>query len=124
MQKLKEKDISHEFMYKMILSGVLEQYYEIPRENSWMIAAAEANLPIVVPGWEDSTMGNIFASYCIKGELKATTMKSGIEYMTYLADWYTKNSGGKGGILPDRWRYRRRFPYLCSTNVISGYGNA
>jgi deoxyhypusine synthase len=56
-------------MYKMILSGVLEQYYEIPR-NSWMIAAAEKNLPIVVPGWEDSTMGNIFASYCIKGELK------------------------------------------------------
>ncbi len=36
-------------MYKMILSGVLEQYYEIPRENSWMIAAAEKNLPIVVP---------------------------------------------------------------------------
>jgi deoxyhypusine synthase len=25
----------------MILSGVLEQYYEIPKENSWMIAAAE-----------------------------------------------------------------------------------
>jgi len=91
-----ERYFPHEYMYKMILSGVLEQYYEIPRENSWMIAAAEANLPIVVPGWEDSTMGNIFASYCIKGELKATTMKSGIEYMTYLADWYTKNSAGKG----------------------------
>jgi hypothetical protein len=83
-------------MYKMILSGVLEQYYEIPRENSWMIAAAEKNLPIVVPGWEDSTMGNIFASYCIKGDLKFSTMKSGIEYMAYLADWYTKNSDGKG----------------------------
>ncbi|MFW5821633.1 MAG: deoxyhypusine synthase family protein, partial [Bacteroidota bacterium] len=60
--------------------------------DSWMIAAAEKNLPIVVPGWEDSTMGNIFASYCIKDELKPGTMKSGIEYMMWLADWYTGNT--------------------------------
>lgn len=86
----------HEYMYQMILSGVLEQYYEIDPKNSWMIAAAEKNIPIVVPGWEDSTMGNIFASYVIKNEIKASTMKSGIEYMVWLADWYRKNSGGKG----------------------------
>ena len=64
-----ERYFPHEYMYKMLLSGVLEQYYEIDPKNSWMLAAAEKNLPIVVPGWEDSTMGNIFASYCIKGEL-------------------------------------------------------
>ena len=86
----------HEFMYKILLSGELEQYYEIDPKNSWMLAAAEKNLPIVVPGWEDSTMGNIFASYVIKGEIKPTTMKSGIEYMAWLADWYVKNSAGKG----------------------------
>jgi deoxyhypusine synthase len=87
-----ERYFPHEFMYKMLLSGVLEEYYEIDLKDSWMYAAAEKNLPIVVPGWEDSTMGNIFASYVIKGELKASTMKSGIEYMAYLADWYSKNS--------------------------------
>ncbi len=87
-----ERYFPHEFMYKMLLSGVLEQYYEIDPKNSWMLAAAEKNLPIIVPGWEDSTMGNIFASYCIKGELKTSTMKSGIEYMAFLADWYTKNT--------------------------------
>ncbi len=87
-----ERLFPHEFMYRLLLSGVLEQYYEIDLKDSWMYAAAEANLPIVVPGWEDSTMGNIFASYVMKGELKATTMKSGIEYMTMLADWYTLNS--------------------------------
>ncbi len=87
-----ERYFPHEFMYKMLLSGVLEEYYEIDLKDSWMYAAAEKNLPIVVPGWEDSTMGNIFASYVIKGELKASTMKSGIEYMAYLADYYTKNS--------------------------------
>ncbi len=87
-----ERYFPHEFMYKLLLSGALEEYYEIDLKDSWLYAAAEKNLPIVVPGWEDSTMGNIFASYVMKGELKASTMKSGIEYMGYLADWYTKNS--------------------------------
>ncbi len=91
-----ERYLPHEYMYKMLLSGVLEQYYEIDPKDSWMLAAAEKNLPIVVPGWEDSTMGNIFASYCLKGELKPSTMKSGIEYMTWLADWYTENTQDNG----------------------------
>lgn len=91
-----ERYFPHEFMYKLIRAGVLEQYYEIDPKNSWMLAAAEKNLPIIVPGWEDSTMGNIFASYCLKGELKASTMKSGIEYMMWLADFYTETAGDKG----------------------------
>ncbi len=82
----------HEFMYQMLLSGVLEEYYEIDLADSWMYAAAQKNLPIVVPGWEDSTMGNIFTSYVIKEDIKASTMKSGIEYMASLAHWYTQNS--------------------------------
>ncbi|HAS35189.1 MAG TPA: deoxyhypusine synthase, partial [Flavobacteriales bacterium] len=91
-----ERLLPHEFMYRLLLSGVLEQYYEIDPKDSWLLAAAERNLPMVVPGWEDSTMGNIFASYCLKGELQPTTMKSGIEYMTYLAIWYIKNAGDDG----------------------------
>lgn len=87
-----ERLFPHEFMYRLLLSGVLEEHYEIDIRHSWMFAAAQANLPMVVPGWEDSTMGNIFASYVIKGELKASTMKSGIEYMTFMADWYKNNS--------------------------------
>ncbi len=91
-----ERLFPHEFMYRLLLSGVLEEHYEIDIQDSWMFAAAQANLPMVVPGWEDSTMGNIFASYVIKGELKASTMKSGIEYMTFLAEWYKNHS--KNGI--------------------------
>jgi deoxyhypusine synthase len=87
-----ERLFPHEFMYRLLLSGRLKEHYEIDPKNSWMLAAAEANMPIVVPGWEDSTMGNIFASYVMKGELKAQTMRTGIEYMTFLADWYVKNS--------------------------------
>lgn len=91
-----ERLFPHEYLFRLLNSGVMEQYYEIDPKNSWMLEAAKKNLPMVVPGWEDSTLGNIFASYCIKGELKASTMKSGIEYMTYLADWYTKNAEDKG----------------------------
>lgn len=91
-----ERYFPHEYMFKLLRSGVLEQYYEIDPKNSWMLAAAQKNIPIVVPGWEDSTMGNIFASYCVKNELTSTTMKSGIDYMVWLTDWYRKNSTGKG----------------------------
>lgn len=95
-QNKDERFFPHEFMYKLLLSGGLEQYYEIDPKNSWMLAAAEKNLPMVVPGWEDSTMGNIFASYCIKGELTPAVVRGGIEYMMMLTDWYRKNSDGKG----------------------------
>jgi deoxyhypusine synthase len=91
-----ERYFPHEYFYKVINSGVLKQYYEIDTKNSWMVAAAEKNIPIIVGGWEDSTLGNIFASYVIKNELKASTVKSGIEYMVFLSDWYRKNSSGKG----------------------------
>ena len=45
-----ERFFPHEFMYQMLNSGVLEQYYEIDPVNSWMLAAAAKNIPIVVPG--------------------------------------------------------------------------
>ena len=91
-----ERYFPHEFLYQVVRSGELEPYYEIDPKNSWILAAAEKNIPIIVPGWEDSTTGNIFTSYVIKGELKASTVKTGIEYMVYLTEWYRANSGGKG----------------------------
>lgn len=87
-----ERFFPHEYMFQMLLSGELEQYYQIDPKDSWVLAAAEKGIPLIVPGWEDSTMGNIFASYCIKGELKTSTVKSGIEYMTWLAHWYEENA--------------------------------
>jgi len=85
--------LPHEFMYKILLSGKLKQHYQIDPKNSWLLAAAEKNLPMVVPGWEDSTTGNIFAGHCIKGTIKNVhTVKSGIEYMINWAAWYRENS--------------------------------
>lgn len=91
-----ERYFPHEYMYQLLLSDRLKDEYEIDPADSWMLAAAEKNLPIVVPGWEDSTMGNIFASYCIKQELQPGIVKSGIEYMMWLADWYQHNATSPG----------------------------
>lgn len=88
--KAGESFFPHEFMYKLLKSGKLEQYYQIPVENSWLYAAMQKDLPIFVPGWEDSTMGNIFAAHVIEGDVKNVhTVRSGIEYMVELAQWYT-----------------------------------
>lgn len=82
----------HEFFYEIIRSGVLEKDYQIDPKNSWMLAACEKNIPIIVPGWEDSTCGNYFIAHCIEKMLEPHVVKTGIEYMMFLADWYQKNS--------------------------------
>ncbi len=83
----------HEFMYQVLQNGSLEEFYQIDLKDSWMYAAMEKNLPMVVPGWEDSTMGNMFAGHVITGDVENVhTVKTGIEYMTMLADWYTRNA--------------------------------
>ena len=83
----------HEFMYRLLLSGALEKRYQIDPANSWLLAAAQKNLPIIVPGWEDSTLGNIYASHVIRGDVKNVhTVRTGIEYMAWLADWYRKTA--------------------------------
>ena len=89
--KANQQFFPHEFMYKILLSGALEQYYQIDPKDSWLLAAAERNLPMIVPGWEDSTLGNIFAGHVISGDIKNVhTVRTGIEYMMMLADWYQK----------------------------------
>ena len=92
-----ERYFPHEFFYRILRSGVLKQYHQIDPKDSWMVAACEKNIPIIVPGWEDATLGNIFAAHCMKGDIKNVhTVRTGIEYMMFLADWYRKNSGGAG----------------------------
>jgi deoxyhypusine synthase len=92
-----ERYFPHEFFYRIIRSGVLKQYHQIDPKDSWMVAACEKNIPIICPGWEDATLGNIFAAHCMKGDIKNVhTVRSGIEYMIYLSDWYRKNSAGPG----------------------------
>ncbi len=88
-----ERMFPHEFMYAILRGGRLKKHYQIDPRDSWMIAAAEKNLPMWVPGWEDATLGNMYAGHVISGDVKHVhTVRTGIEYMTTLAEWYTANA--------------------------------
>jgi deoxyhypusine synthase len=88
-----ERHFPHEFMYKILLSGELEKSYQIDPKDSWLLAAAQKNLPMFVPGWEDATLGNMYAGHCISGDVKKVhTVRTGIEYMMELAEWYTETT--------------------------------
>lgn len=95
-QTFNEQYFPHEYLYRILRSGELEKHYEINPRNSWMLAAAQKNIPIFCPGWEDSSLGNIFASMVIDKKMKSTVVKGGIDYMVYLADLYPTLSTGKG----------------------------
>ncbi len=91
-----ERLFPHEFYYRLIDTKVLEKFYQIDPADSWLVAACQKKLPIIVPGWEDSTLGNIYASHCIRGTVKNVhTVRSGIEYMMMLTDWYQKTTTDK-----------------------------
>jgi len=83
----------HEFLYRILLRGDLKKYYQIDPKHSWLMAAAQMDIPILPSGWENSTCGNIFASHVITGEIKNVhTVRTGIEMMMRLAEWYTQTS--------------------------------
>ncbi|MFM8334871.1 MAG: deoxyhypusine synthase family protein, partial [Opitutaceae bacterium] len=88
-----ERCFPHEFMYRVLRSGKLRKSYQIDPRNSWLLAACEKNLPIFVPGWEDATLGNMYAGHVISGHVRNVhTVRTGIEYMTVLAEWYTRTA--------------------------------
>lgn len=83
----------HQFFYKILLSGRLNDSFQIDPKDSWLMEAAKKNLPIIVPGWEDSTLGNMYSGHVITGDIKNVhTVRTGIEYMIFLAEWYTQNA--------------------------------
>ena len=144
-EKEGRRHFPHEYFYRVLLKGAWKSEYQIDPKNSWMLAAAEKNLPIIVPGWEDSTLGNMYASFCITGEVKNVhTVRSGIEYMTMLAEWYTETSrtssigffqigGGIAGDFPicvvpmldkDLGRKPKLWGYFCQiSDSTTSYGS-
>jgi len=91
-----DRKFPHEFLTELLLDGELEKFYQVDPDESWLLAAAEADIPIVTPGWEDSTLGNVFTAFVREGEVDISVLKTGIEAMNYLADWYLKTKEDKG----------------------------
>ncbi|TFG66857.1 MAG: deoxyhypusine synthase [Gemmatimonadales bacterium] len=91
-----ERFFPHEYFYRLLLSGALEPHYQIDPKDSWLLAAAERDLPLFVPGWEDSTMGNVFVANVIRGSVpNIGVVRGGLEYMQALADWYVRTTLGR-----------------------------
>jgi deoxyhypusine synthase len=83
----------YEFMYMLIRNCNIREFFEIDPKDSWVYAACQKNLPIFTPGWEDSTLGNIFVANVVRGDVSnIQVVKSGLEQMAALIDWYRKNS--------------------------------
>ena len=85
----------HEYFYELV-QALSSDSYEGHPDECWLLAAARKRLPIVVPGHEDSTFGNIFASYVKTGECNPSIVRSGIEYMSAFYDQYRELSAGEG----------------------------
>lgn len=91
--RMKKGYFPYEFMYQLLDSSEIKKSFEIDPKDSWVMAAKEKNLPIVTPGWEDSTLGNIFVSHVISKEISGyQVIKSGLEQMAFLAKWYQEQS--------------------------------
>ena len=90
-----DRRFPHEYIYELLLSESID--YSADPESSWLVSAADANLPIFTPGWEDSTMGNFLAAKVLDCSLTSSKMvKSGLEAMQALADWYREDDSPTG----------------------------
>lgn len=139
-----ERLFPHQHLYRILLSGDLDDEFEIDPNDSWMMAAAKAQLPIFVPGWEDSTCGNIFTARRIDGSIEdGSVVRLGIDTMMELAEWYTETSasspvgffqigGGIAGDFPicvvpmlqqDLERETPVWSYFCQiSDAVTSYG--
>jgi deoxyhypusine synthase len=88
--------LPHEYIYQLVRDRLDPTSFQIDPSDSWIMAAAERNLPLFVPGWEDSTLGNIFVAHVLTGELSGTHLiRSGTDYMATLATWYLRTTMGQ-----------------------------
>ena len=90
-----DRRFPHEYLYDLLLHGNLE--YDANPKNSWLLAAADANLPIFVPGWEDSTLGNILTARVIDCTISSPDIVlGGLHAMQALSDWYREDNSPTG----------------------------
>jgi deoxyhypusine synthase len=139
------RKLPHEFLCDAVAEGDFRSSYEADPEHSWLVAAAEKRLPMFVPGWEDSTLGNVFAARVIDKTISTSdVIRSGIEYMVALEKWYSDASascaagffqigGGIAGdfaisvapmIRQDLHRPVRHWGYFCQiSDSTTSYGS-
>jgi deoxyhypusine synthase len=89
-----ERKMPSEFMYALLDDPGLKEHYQIDPANSWLLAAKEMGIPVYAPGWEDSTMGNMFSANVKMGNVAHhQCVTTGTEQFHHLLDWYLENNG-------------------------------
>jgi deoxyhypusine synthase len=87
-----------EYLFDLIDSGELDEHYQADPRDSWLIAAHEEKIPVYVPGWEDSTTGNMFAANVLTGRVPHhQCVGTGTEQFAHLIEWYLDHNGSKDG---------------------------
>ncbi len=114
----KKQYLWHEYFMQLFAEGIT---FDSDSRDCWLYNAWRKNIPVIVPGWEDSTMGNIFTHACYDGDhefLAKHKLKKPVDprcvlpsiaYMHRLAEWYMNNTAEKsiaflqlgGGIAAD-----------------------
>ncbi|MHC4450345.1 MAG: deoxyhypusine synthase family protein [Planctomycetota bacterium] len=106
------------FIKELVGDPSLQEHFQVPAENSWVLAAAECDIPVWVPGWEDSTLGNVFCAAVIEGKLSDhTIVTTGTEQMQELADWYLEHAGDSIGFFQIGGGIAGDFP-ICVVPMI------
>lgn len=91
-----ERLFPHEFLWRVLEQPAIREQFQIDPDDSWLIAAKDAGIPVFCPGWEDSTLGNMYAAHCLRDEItRIHTVRTGIEAMIELAGWYTQVSSNQ-----------------------------
>ena len=82
-----------DLMFELLDDEELTAHYQVPREQSWVAAAKDAGIPVFVPGFEDSTLGNIFTARVVDGTVENhQAVASGTQQMEKLIHWYRRQS--------------------------------
>jgi deoxyhypusine synthase len=101
-----ERRFWHEYFYELV-TKLDKKLMQGDPQQCWLLAAAKANLPIVVPGYEDSTFGNIFASHVKFERLHRRDRQERHRVHGRLLRPVQGNGEGQGrGLLPDRRGHR------------------
>jgi deoxyhypusine synthase len=98
-EKKGERLLWHEFFFRLFERDMIK-IDPAKAEDCWLYQAWKHSIPVFVPGWEDSTMGNIFTQACYKGNhrflkrfklpkpVSKDVVEPGFVYMHRLAEWY------------------------------------
>ena len=94
-----EAKMPSEYLWELFDDEDFRRQFKLPAEESWVLAAREKGVPIFTPGWEDSSLGNAFTAFVMKGDIpRHDCIVPGTEVMARLMRWYLEHCNrAKGG---------------------------